>query len=609
MKANVKRAARQQFFKIEFDKLAINGYIGDPQGQLAYAYLRVSSDEQGEEGRSGLPRQIQHCHEIAQRDCYKIPWDMVFADDDSGFKLDRPELDVLRKEYKQKSRRASIVVIEALDRLSRNADWHQGFLLDEMRTIGISYVFWKSLGSRIERAVQGAVAQEGMEQAKERMRDGLRAKQDDGRITAKTPALGYKFVDDNGQENTPRVARMTHYAIDENRRACIEFIFDQLANQGSSAIGLVKALDEKGITDPRFRPTRAKVWSDRSVAKIIRNPLYKGEYIANRLYKEEITRTNEHGEVKKSIVERERAESEWIRTKVDPLVDADTWQLANNNLWKNKHAYGQNAKYEYLLSGLVRCDTCGCRYQGQTTNPRPEARQYQTKRRYYCSKVYKTPAVRREHPCGQPSIKIEVLDNAIWQIVTTWLLDPDVVNRSLDERYAGADIQAKWNEIAYIEAQIEGKTADEKREHALYLAGGYTPEEFAAMRRQLIREREKLTEDANRIRAQIMTPEELAAKKQKALDTLNRMKGVDLSRVPFALKRQLVRLTVDEVILNTTEGWLRVDGIVGSVMLDSLFNPASVDSIPVPLHSIHLTYHVTYSLWQNAVVNTEMALT
>ena len=51
-----------EFFKPEFDKLAANGVIGDPSGQIAYAYIRVSGDEQADEGRSGLPRQIAHVH-------------------------------------------------------------------------------------------------------------------------------------------------------------------------------------------------------------------------------------------------------------------------------------------------------------------------------------------------------------------------------------------------------------------------------------------------------------------------------------------------------------------------------------------------------------------
>ncbi len=85
--------ANHEFFKRVFDSLANDGCIGEKAGQLAYAYIRVSSNEQSEEGRSGLPRQIEHCHQIAVQNGYKIPWNMVYADDHTGYEFaDRPAI-------------------------------------------------------------------------------------------------------------------------------------------------------------------------------------------------------------------------------------------------------------------------------------------------------------------------------------------------------------------------------------------------------------------------------------------------------------------------------------------------------------------------------------
>jgi hypothetical protein len=54
--------------------------------------------------------------------------------------------------------------------------------------------FWKEFASQIERAVMGAIAQDGMEQAKQRMAEETIPKAKDGRVTAKVSAygLGYK---------------------------------------------------------------------------------------------------------------------------------------------------------------------------------------------------------------------------------------------------------------------------------------------------------------------------------------------------------------------------------------------------------------------------------
>ena len=85
--------ANSEFYRPDFDALAVDGCIGDSHGKLAYAYIRVSDSDQAEEGRSGLPRQLAHIHEISKKCGYKIPWELVFADDASGFEFEsRPAL-------------------------------------------------------------------------------------------------------------------------------------------------------------------------------------------------------------------------------------------------------------------------------------------------------------------------------------------------------------------------------------------------------------------------------------------------------------------------------------------------------------------------------------
>ena len=97
----------------EFMKHAtqINGfwYIGDPMGEDAYGYLRVSSDRQME--GSGIPRQIENLHAAALREHLRIPWDLIYGDDESGFFLERKGLSKLLEDSLD-HRLASFVVIE-----------------------------------------------------------------------------------------------------------------------------------------------------------------------------------------------------------------------------------------------------------------------------------------------------------------------------------------------------------------------------------------------------------------------------------------------------------------------------------------------------------------
>ena len=232
-------AERDKFpwLKNEFDKLAMNGVLGDPDGEPSGGYVRVSSSGQAEEGRSGLPRQMEHIHEKALESNLSIPWEYLFFDDHSGFEFeDRPGLQELLSAVKNDPG-FSHVVIEYLDRLSRNADWHQGYLIERLQEAGQSLVWWKPYHSRIERAVFGAISQDGMEQAIERMKAGTRKKAESGRVTAKSRAYGYVFVDSQGRgvdDPASEWRKDTHYAIHPEEAAIVRRVFEDLVHTGKS---------------------------------------------------------------------------------------------------------------------------------------------------------------------------------------------------------------------------------------------------------------------------------------------------------------------------------------------------------------------------------------
>jgi site-specific DNA recombinase len=554
--------ANLEFFRRGFDQIATDGSIGDPSGRLAYAYLRVSSKEQADEGRDGLPRQIEHCHEIAAKRGYRIAWAMVYADDASGFDFeDRPMLSKLRKELKARDRRASTVVIEHLDRLSRNADWHQGFLLDEMKMHGVEPVFWKAFSSRIERTVMGAIAQEGMEDAKARMQNGTfnkAAKR--GCITAKSPALGLKLVDSQGRERTTEARKNTRYAIDEFKAVAVRFIYDAIAYQDMTTYRLVTALDKRAETDDRFKPNRSKGWSEGRLTNLIKNPVYKGEFIANRLIDRKIARYDEEtGVYKKVWVHTKRPEEEWVRIAVPAIVDAATWELANQNLKRNKHNSPHNRKTDYLLAGLLRCSACGWRCHGQVYS------RGTAKPRYCCSKTSHVSKQRKQPKCGVPSVRCEVLDTSVWQVVTAMFDQPETLMRGIDAKYSGEGTRAALEQIAYVECQIQASENEDRREHDAYLAGTYSPEEWSAIHRGLVAKRETLQADMARMRAQMVTPEELAAKKRALMQHVTYARSlVNLQDAPFAVKRKIVTALVDEIRVNTVEGTFEMEAVFGN---------------------------------------------
>jgi site-specific DNA recombinase len=534
--------AKSEFFKPAFDSLASNGYLGDPSGKLAYAYIRVSSDEQADEGRSGLPRQISHIHEIACEKKLKISWDLVFADDYTGFEFERrPELSRLRREFKSGQRRANAVVMEHLDRLSRNADWHQGFLLDEMKRNGLDPVFWKAFSSRVERAVMGAIAQDAMELSLMRMKDGRIEKAKSGRVTAKVAAYGYKLVDSNGLEGlTSR--RDTHYAVYEPEAQVIRKIFNDIAS--GKTMGQVAA----ELTGLFPTPGGATVWGRASIRAILKRSTYKGEFHSGRYGKDDNGRDIEN--------------ADYIVVPVPAIVSPEVWDEANRVLEKNKQTAIRNAKKPYLLTGLMRCASCGRSFMGHNGRTRLNGKRLPTPQRvYHCTS--RSDHRRKLIGCPQGYIGCNKLDDAVWHIVCQVLLEPQVMIEALNRHFADDDNTVVLEQIAFLEAQLVDKSKEEEKVYRAYVAGAFDEHEFADKRRILKETAQVLMFEIERLKDRVLTREQIEEQKRFILHMAAQLKKADrLRNVPFEIKRQVIKLVVNQISIDTREQLIHVEGAI-----------------------------------------------
>ena len=552
-----------KFFKTEFDTLATNNAIGHPNGELAYGYLRVSSAGQADEGRSGLPRQIMNVHEAAMKHGLQIPWEFLFADDDSGFEFtERPDLSRLRQEYKSTRRRANAVVIEHLDRLSRNADWHQGYLLDEMKQYGLRSFFWKEFTSRIERAVMGAIAQDGMEQAKQRMAEGNIHKARSGRITARTPAYGYKLVDSKGREGET-AKKDTHYAIKEDEAYVVQGIFRQ-AVEGNTLRGIVNFLEENYPP-----PKKYTYWDAKMVALILSNPAYKGEFIAHNRKEIKVPLSTGPasltGGAVKTITRRvTRPREEWIIVPVPAVVCAEEWELANKVLEKNKQMSRRNGKESFLLTGLIHCPTCNHKYSGgRRKRIGKTGVQYGTSW-YRCSAANSGYAAIRERTgCDQSQISIKVIDDAVWSLIYQVLLDPQILITALEKEFQGERNNQTSRQISFLENQINESNIEDDKLYKAYLAGVFNETEYAGRRRLVKENRQRLQAELQQLNGNLISPEKLEERKQEILIVCSHATSNGLAQnAPFEVKRNIIKTIIERIILNVNEGWFELEGVI-----------------------------------------------
>ncbi len=545
--------------KETFDRLATNGCIGDPYGEAAYAYLRVSSVGQAEEGRSGLPRQIENCHEAATHSRLKIPWELVFADDDTGFEFrERAELSRLRKEFKFPNRRANAIVMEMIDRLSRNADWHQGFLLDEMKDYGVRVVFWKQYNSRIERAVMGAISQEGMEQAKQRMAEGNLHKAKDNRVTARVAAFGYVLVDRNGHRSE-EAKKDTHYAINPPEAQVVNTMYRKIAVEGLGLRRLAKWLD-----DTSKPPQTASHWNPKTILMMLRNPVYKGEFFAHRyVYMRVPAARQKPGEPTRLIWKKaERPQEEWIKVEVPAIVSGELWDLANRVLNRNKVMSKRNGKEHYLLTGLLKCASCGYSYVGARKIHRKDGKEYIT-RSYRDVGSAGMMGVFRDVDCHQSQISCARFDSAVWNAVSNALLHPEILIAAIERGFASGPNAQVLAEIELLERQLEDHDSEDEDLYRAYRARAFNDQEFAARRDDLKARKEKTVAKLEELKERVVTRQKMELNKQRILHQSQALREQGLTPdPPFDVKQTILKLVVDRIALNVDEEWFEIEGVI-----------------------------------------------
>jgi site-specific DNA recombinase len=481
---------------------------------------------------------------------------MLFADDGfTGFEFaDRPALSRLREEIK-KQPRSRFVVIEHLDRLSRNARWHQGFLLDEFAKNKITPVFWKPFNSEIERAVLGTIAEEGMRSEISRMMEGMILKAKSGRVTAKRPRFGYKFVDGEGKV-TENARKDTHYALDAEESIIVRWIFESIIRERKSLRMIAIDMNEKRI------PTRfnGKIWCSGTIARIVSDPLYKGDFYAHRYYLVKTGRLNASG--RPCQMTRERPKEEWIKIPAPAIVTPAEWKLAQEILKANQTRSTRNMKRrEWLLSAFCKCAICKYAYIAVIGGGPNRPIRY-----YGCNGRNQERARVLKTSCHSPYVRADLLETFVWSKVEEVLLNPELFFRLLEEDDASEPGKEEEQQLAYIESQLAENLKGYERWQAAYRAAVIDLEEFESYRTEFYKKKADLEEAKGKIEAKINERLSREDQKKEILAGLAELREglpqVENEEVPFELKRRLLQQFLDCIWIDAQERTIRFEGVL-----------------------------------------------
>lgn len=315
-------------------------------------YARFSSNQQREES---IDAQLRAMHKYCEDFGYNIV-DEYCDEAKSGTNADREEFQ--RMMNNSKLGMFDAVIVHKLDRFSRNRNdtyFYKSMLLKRgVKLISVLENLEDSPEGHLMEGVIETVNSYYIDNLSRETKKGLKENAYNCISTGGIPPLGYDIVEKK-------------YVINEHEAEAVRMIYEMVDN-GYGYTEIIKKLNALG-----YKTKHGNSFGKNSLRDLITNERYKGVYVYNKRSCSKLLpfkRSNR----------RYNAEEDIIR------IDGGCPQIISKELWErvNKVRTAVNKKsnstHPYLLTGLVYCDDCGFKFQGNTRNHNNTNKQYTTYR-------------------------------------------------------------------------------------------------------------------------------------------------------------------------------------------------------------------------------------
>jgi len=254
-----------------------------------------------------------------------------------------------------------------------------------------------------------------------------------------------------------------------------------------------------------------------------------------------------------------------------PLVDAQTWQAANDQIRRNQTSASRNNRSpeSFLLrGGFVVCSHCGRPFACNTTGGR--------------LRYYRSTRNQKTHGCPSTSITSPQLDDYVWSYVKSILEHPYYIHAYAEQQ---AEADSTENDLRVIDRQLVKLAQDIENVQA-----GMREANNPRVRAIIMSDLEKLLEQqeaAQRHRQDILdiraTHERTAAMLNRLNDVIER-RWAEIEIMTYAEKRDMLRLLgVSVRVLPTSPG--SRGNLDKRVIIDMAFDLAELfDFDPVTRH-------------------------
>ncbi len=223
----------------------------------------------------------------------------------------------------------------------------------------------------------------------------------------------------------------------------------------------------------------------------------------------------------------------------------------------NKATASRNGKHAYLLTGLLHCAQCVHSYTGHLRDTKDGPIYL-----YACSAQTRTLAERQAINCHNPSVHCDVLNEAVWAIVCNVLLQPEVMSAALQRAYRDDQNTERQAQVAHLEQCLKEHEQEDEKLYRAFMAGAFDETEFAERRQALKAQMHIQAAERDRLKALVLKPEDLEARRRLIMEAAEHAAQADLAQAPFIVRKRVIKIIIDGIVANVTEGWFDIEGAI-----------------------------------------------
>lgn len=510
------------------------------------AYIRVSTEQQEKLGYS-LPEQIEACTNKAISLGAKENEILIFTDSETGEFLNRTEFQKAIEVVENNN--VEYFICLDPDRFSRKAVnaliAHEIIEKQGTEIVYCNNDYDKTPEGKLFLQMKMIIAEYEKEKIKIRTMMGKLGKAKRKLLTHNPNLYGYNYdsIKDVliiNEEEAKVIKMVVRWVLDEKTTG-----LNKIANRLNTMVILPprgKKVDKK-IYGVSYIKEEGK-WSRATISRILKNYTYTGTLFIQTVDTQGV-KFNKFRNEEDKIKRKEKPREEWIAIEVPEIIPVVIWEEVQENLQERKDYKPGISIENYLLSGLLQCEKCNSTLHGNRVKKKNGNGHYKY---YVCTS--KSPGVFGKDRCSLPHINGEILENAIWDVVKNWVINPSSIKEFINKNKINIDsIIAEKNNL---EKNITSLNEEKNKLDLLFMKNKIDEENYDKHENRIRNELNELKIRLGEIEKEIDFKRISQNNVDNIENYISKYKG-NLDEISLDEKKEIINIFVYKVIVSDKE--------------------------------------------------------